>query len=463
MFISELIRIFAIVNVALLMGCASNSKYDSPIRFSLEELGSSISDRNGAQNIGYRTSINISGISIPQVTGQIITVPGDNLPDLLASPVSTTCSKIIETKYVSDATYSDVNTIAAVIDELNIIYLKKTVNQIKKIAIASASETADNKLRSLALNILDVEQADETELAKISVLLDLEYKKLAAEEQTKFEELTRLNNKKNVIVTNWEKVIKANGGLTLGTIFTGTKKLEEKRNGFLIMADMRTSTLVSGDDLAIRIGRDKKSGRTGSDSIFSDTYITIFSLGAKHIAYSEAIDASDYLGTSLNITSDQLKLLLKKDVKAFFDQQSISLSAAIARALRAANRGVITNPTRKVYEYRFWGDTVMSQANLAELKRMDSYTSIYSNRGSIDEITLNSHANERSTRLSSCMHVIPKNQPSVDFTNQGNVGYEFCLPKGWNESSKLESIGKASAGSWAPDNNACIDLTKPVN
>ena len=61
------------------------------------------------------------------------------------------------------------------------------------------------------------------------------------------------------------------------------------------------------------------------------------------------------------------------------------------------------------------------------------------------------------------MHVIPKNQPSVDFTNQGNVGYEFCLPKGWNESSKLESIGKASAGSWAPDNNACIDLTKPVN
>lgn len=456
-----------VLATTLLSGCSFWSGKEHPIQLSFEELGADYDARGDAQGHENRTSVNITGLSLPISAGQTVTSPGGELPDLLALPISAQCSKMIVTKFDTDAAYSDVVGIKSALDgvaeqaiEVSVADVKLTLVSIglSKVKGKSAQEiAADLQLSSIAKNV-GAKSVDEAGL--LAAQSDALSSKLAAQDKVKtaLAELKRLGGKKNIVVARWSGSTQTDGGLGVGSIVSADSKTSSKQTGYVVLAGIRDTSIRLGKDFVTRVQVEKDQYKDNKDSndietMFGDPYIVLFTRAAKYVAYSEQVDMSVALAAKLRLSPEQLTAIGGDGVLDLLRQQEISVGYAIASALAAANQGSLSEPRREEYEYRFWAREVRSKAIEEEQKRLQGYSIIYHNRATI--MQARNRISASSSEANECMHVVPK-AGAIASVGIERLGTEFCLPERSEDWSKKKWL------SWKPNANRCIDLKEDV-
>ncbi|SSB97410.1 hypothetical protein SAMN04488697_10838 [Pseudomonas sp. 43mfcvi1.1] len=469
-----------VIVATILNGCSFWSAKEHPIQLSFEDLGADYESRGDAQGHENRTSVNITGLSLPISAGQTVTSPGGELPDLLALPISAQCSKMVVTKFNTDAVYSDVVGIKAALDglaeqavEVSVADVKLTLASIglSKVKGKTAQEAgADLQLSSIAKSI-GAKSVDEAGLT--AAQSDAFMAKLAAQDKVKtsLAELRKLGGKKNIVVARWSGATQTEGGVGVGSIISADSKTSSKQTGYVILAGIRDTSIRLGKDFVTRVQVEKKQYEDNKDSndietMFGDPYIVLFTRAAKYVAYSEQVDMSVALAAKLRLSPEQLTAIGGAGVLDLLKQQELSLGYAIASALAAANQGSLSEPSREEYEYRFWAREVRSKAIEEEQKRLQGYSIIYHNRATI--IQARNRIDASSTAANECMHVVPKAGAIADVGIE-KLGTEFCLPDRADipaptaaDPTHTVKWSKVDWSLWRPRGNRCIDLAEDI-
>lgn len=458
-FVVAMVVIFSFASI----GCAAMREQQNPLRFSFESLGADYESRIDGQGYDNRTSVNITGLSLPVSAGQSVTSPGGDLPDLLAIPVASQCSKYVVTKYDTDATYADVLSMKASLDAILEQSLLVSVSEIK-VALAaialertkkvSPKEATDDEQLSAIAKTLGVSALDETSIstAKTTALAQ----KMNAQQQvnSSLAKVRGLSSKKNLFVVRWTGTTQASGGGAAGSIFSADANKGSKQVGFAVIAGIRDSSVMLGKDFITRVSVEKKQfekGVAGKDieTVFGDPYVVLFTRAAKHIAYSEQIDLQAAMSAKINIKPEQLHALGGTGLLEVLKQQEVSLGLMVGAALAASNSGGLTEPQRELYEYRFWAREVRGKTIESELRRQQGYAIVYHNRSTV--MQARKAIPSDASGFNDCMHVVPRDG-SVATGGVETSGATYCLPlqsKDWSKKTWEE---------WEPDTKRCIDL-----
>jgi len=452
---------FIVAFGSLVAGC--NSTPENPITFSIETLGSEAAQR-GDGEFEYRSSVSITGISPPYSVGGLITVPGRELPDVLGVPITSSCSQIIETKYESDATRDDILHLAKAIEGVREQLTLRAINQTKSQGLKTLLESPENietmsdNQKLLLKSQFDLSDITEGNVVSLQNSLETSIEKQSQEIAEATKEIIDLRQKKNIYIFRWNRASQSSTGGTAGDIASANKSSSSATSGYLIAADLRTSSMAYGDDFVLRQQSGTKD--SGSDSIVDNTFVVNYTLGAKAHYFSEDQNISEAIRASLKLSIDDLKSLYGGQIISLIKAQSIAVETALQSSAAMGARGMSVAPVTTVYPYRFWGDSARSAARQAEMERNNNYTVFYSTRSNIGSIRL---ANElTSPHKFYCMQSVPK-QGSISSVIPDRRGFEFCSPKGWETEAGRKVLGKLSAHVWKPDLKNCIDFNQPIN
>lgn len=436
----------SILTAAMLVGCSSVPT-SSPMRFTIEELGSegvTFTD-SGLQ---FRTAVNITGVSQPVSTGGFLTVPGGRVPELMSVPVTPGCSRIVETVYKTSASASDVNTIGTSIERIRaalaegvavslrqqlLIALQTRIELVKKdgkkpqedgpamqmaAALGLASVPSDDEMKKLTQNL-----ADEAQEAR---------KKVSSAQ----DELLKLKDARNIMIARWQTQDNRNLGAKLGDFFSLGSSRSEMRSGYLIMAGIRTASLELGEDALIGLAQfaDRDDGVL---RFLSNTQMVTFTMSAQYHYFAEDRDLSSLLRTSLRLSAEELDQIFGGAFTAFIKAQSLAIEASIASALASGNRGLISEPRRTVYPYRLHRTLVRLRSADAERIRNEGYTTIYSIRSALQELQI-----PRATAwmVEHCDHSFPAGK-SLNDIGAYAMDFVFCMPLD-EDKRRLETYSK---------------------
>lgn len=460
------LAIFLVSSLAI-CGCSSTG----PMSFSIEQLGAEAATRND-ENLGYRSSVSITGISQPIASGSLLSVPGRGLPDVLSVPITTTCSRILETVYDSTATESDVRDLAVAIEQLRTALTNKAIaesklqiisiarNTYKRVKDGDKSSSDDQALKSLS-TALGITQIDDSTLNAAEQAANQEISIEKQKSDTSSDLVSKITSKSNVFIFRWARDSSRNTSTGIGSLFSSATSNAETRNGYLVAASLRSSSIEYGDDLVVKLYRDKQFDKSGADAVLKNTYIVNFTVGAKHHYFSEDRDLSSAISSALKLSPEDLNKVFGPGFTSLLQAQTISIDLALKNSMAGSARGLASKPIRKSYPFRLWGDWAYSAAAEAERKRNNGYTVLYSTRTNINSYNTEKIVEIGSTAQFQCMQSIPS-QGSVNSTSIAAVGYKFCAPVGWNSYEGRTRLGTLSAGDWAPDQSSCIEFDKEI-
>ncbi len=383
----------------LVIGC---NKPNQGVSIAFEELGGEVGLKKGNEQTNYRSSVSVSGLGQNQIVGSILTVPGRNIPDTYSIPIVTGCSKVAETIYGTEATLADVKKVRKILDnfvELNTKlvvleseqFLLKELTHKFKIAETNSEDEKSIKRGIVYLYPFDIKNSDKKEeilkkLKNKSFALTDEIGKLDKNISLETSRLRDAQNKNGLIITNWSNSYESRNSGILGTFSSVSGSKEREKGGYLVLAGIRSASLWLGDDFAAYIKK-RYNHVSGSDSIMSDHgYIVTFALMAKHRAYSESLDYKKALFSRLDAKIENLAKLIGKDYKTYLKEQSIHLSRTVDSAIRSTNSGLLSNPKKNVYPFRFRNDENFSKMMEKEYNRSNGYLPVYAVRSDIANI-----------------------------------------------------------------------------
>jgi len=442
-----------------LSACGTSSSPRLSVAF--ENLGGEIATREGDNQIKYRNSYSVSGITVPQPVGSLATVPGDKIPDIYATPIDLQCSRIIEQEFPSvDAKIADV---IAVRDQLQAVISLAVLEAHLSLRLGLVNHALKVLERNPAADdpaLVAAMKAVEAAVGLVSPdksALEAARAKLAGEKDQIVAQLRKAESqaidgarKKNLIVTRWQATDESGGNFSFGKIFGAADSHKSAASGLLVLAHLRTATLVLGDDFLIHRTLQQNNQLTGIDTLFDDAYLVTHSLAAKHRAYTEQIDLEKVLTIGLKLEAAQIGKILSGDILELIEAQTVDLQRRLSSIIRAANQGVVDQPVLRVYHYRFFGDEARSAAAMAEMKRLSGYSEVYRVRSNV--ATLRALAEKRSARVHGvgqfwCMHSVP------------NDGGKFCRPAGWNGcDAKIKELNEMKTWKWEADTHECISF-----
>lgn len=467
MSISRVVNLAALFMCIGLAGCSNHEA--SPIVFSIEQLGAETATRSDSE-LDYRTAVSITGVSAPYAAGRLLSVPGDDAPDVLSVPVATTCSRIVETKYDSSATEAQIRALAVSIESIRESLIKKAVAESKLQVLAAARATYDKASAAGTLNrdpliktfssVLGVANLDKATLdgeeAKLKKEISSEQAAIAAGSN----KIVSLADQSNIYIFRWARAESEEGGGSIGSIFSGGSRRSDNKSGYLIAASLRASSLEYGDDLVIKLMRHKKAA-TGSDAVLEDTYITNYTLGARYHYFSEDRDISSAVQAALKLSAEELDEIFGGGFTQFIQAQSLAVEMAISSSVAIGARGLSAAPKRTVYPFRMWGDLAFAASGDAERERNNGYTTFYSTRSNIAQFKLSDSAGISGRSQYQCMQNVPR-QGAIFSVPISKIKYEFCSPVGWDTEVGNKALKEQNSGYWLPDTNACIEFDKPT-
>jgi hypothetical protein len=378
--------------------------------------------------------VNVTGVSLPYSVGSVVTNPGGTLPELLAVPQSYGCSKIVETIYQSDATAADVAGVSRAIDTAAAALAAQSAANIR-LAILDAADERARAVRASEADAAKAQQGVEANAAVAAARSALGMSDFTADsvsakrsqlssqlaaarerQEAATAELHRLRAIPNLMVFRWSGSEARSAAFDLGAILGFDAGSGQDRTGYIVMADVRTAALSPGADFVWATA----FARAHPDYIeraFGSRYVTTFTLSARHIAFSEDRNWSEMLRAELNLTADQVSLLLGGDVGRLLGSQSAQLEAALTIILSASSQGLITAPRRTLYEFRMTGVEARQFSAAAEAARNNRYNVVYSTRSTIENAaSATSGASRpsdeyvRSPLVWRCMHAITARQ-----------------------------------------------------
>jgi hypothetical protein len=450
-------------------GCGSAPR--NPLSFSIEQLGAEAATRND-ESLGYRSSVSVTGITQPISSGNLLSVPGRGLPDVLSVPITTTCSRVLETVYDSTATDSDVRDLAVAIEKLRTALINKAIaesrlqlisiakSSYKKLKASNIEPNDDQAMKSIAAS-LGITQVDDAALLAAEQAVNKDISSEKQNSDTSADLVSKISSKTNVFIFRWALDSGKSASTGIGSLFSSALSSSDSRNGYLVAASLRSSSIEYGDDLTVKLNRDKQFGISGADAVLKNTYIVNFTIGAKHHYFSEDRDISGAISAALKASPEDLNKIFGAGVSSLLKAQALAIDLTLKNSLAASARGLASAPKRSAYPFRLWGDWAFSAAAEAERKRSNGYTVFYSTR-----TNLNSYSGDRLVAIGSaaqfqCMQNVPF-QGSVNSTSITAVGYKFCAPLGWDSDEGRVKLSKIYAGDWKPDPKSCIEFDKEI-
>jgi hypothetical protein len=382
------------------MAACGPTRTDRAITIGFEELGSETTNRSGSYD--YRTAVNVTGVSLPYSVGGMASNPGANLPDLLALPQSYGCSKIVETIYPFAGDATDVGAVSRAIDraaaalaaqtavQLRMQILDGAVRRADQIRTAqsdadqAATEIQSDRAISAARRALGM--ADFTTESVQAKRAELEGALSAANtaQSEATNELRTARARPNLLVFRWSARESREAGLRLGQILGLGSSRGQERTGYVVLAGVRTAAFSPGADMiwATELARHVPEM---VDRTFGERMVTTFTLGARHVAFSEDRNWSTLLRADLNLSASELALLVGGDVGRLLSSQSLQLEAALAAIVSASSQGAITTPQRRLYDFRMTGPDARQYSAWQEAQRNDGYSIVYSTRTTIED------------------------------------------------------------------------------
>lgn len=453
----------------LLMSACST--VPAPISFSIEQLGAEAASRSDGE-LGFRSAVSVTGITPPYAAGTLLSVPGRGLPDLFSVPITTTCSRILETTYESEATQGDVLKIASAIESLRSTLLGAAVAEGKLRLVANARALLRQpapqpgsaqalQLQTLA-SALGVDKADDATLDTMGQALQKEIDEAKQKTAESTRTIVGLQQKSNLFIFRWALDAGKGASLSVGTAASAAASSSDKRSGYLVAASLRAASLEYGDDLVTKLLRDRRFGGTGADAVLQNTYIVNYTLGARHLYFSEDRDLAFAIGAALKLSAAELDQIFGgAGWAAFLKTQSLAIEATLKSSISASARGLVSQPSRKAYPFRMWGDAALAAGGSAERERNDQYVVFYSTRSDIATFKLDQAKEMEGAAAFQCFHMVPESG-ALWATSIERTGYRYCLPKGWNTDEGRKARGREKSGAWAPDTTQCIDFSQAL-
>ncbi len=331
-----------LLQAGFLASCAN-----SVAHFALEELGAESVNRTGESGVAYRSAIIMHGLSVPVAVGSTANVPGKNLPDMMTLPIHTGCSRIVEQQfdllpYAQGKQTEDQALDAAVnrkLQEIDHIIIKETKKAQLNLdqallSFADSQLNAPNDAQSknqvaLLLNLPQNYQASDLNLQQntlnkaTTVLaqqsdaqqewssMEASAFEIISDEETDQESNPSAQHN-NILVLSWNQVEKSGFMAQLSALFQAAGASNKEKGGYLIVAGLRSSTLVPGDDFSTWLSL----SATGSNAAFKNNFIVTHQLAAKRLAFREEAQISQILLGGLKIPFPELSQPLQELVLA---------------------------------------------------------------------------------------------------------------------------------------------------
>ncbi|WP_332751858.1 hypothetical protein [Hydrogenophaga sp.] len=445
------------------VGCATGGA-DQTMSLSMETLASEGVNRADGP-LAYRSAVTLTGIAPPISAGRLLSVPGEGMPEQLSIPITTGCSKLVETLYDSDATATDVRAIATGLeqlrDKLTVKAEKEVTGELARVAKSMVELAGDkgaprNEDAISLQNTLGLKTFDKDSIEQVKAQLDAQVAALSADAARLTRELIQLRDRKNLFIFRWQRNGAMEGGGLFGTLFSVRGAQKDARQGYLIAANLRVAAIEFGDDLMLKLVRDAESGKTGSDAVLPNNFLTNYTVGAKHTYFSEDRDAASAIAAALKMSPADVQQLFGGSARQILEAKSIAIDAAISASVASGARGMVIQPTRKTYPFRMWGDTAFAASGNAERARNEHYNVFYSTRTNVAELKVPPGAGPQGKAAFYCMQMVPE-QGKISSLKLPASDTRFCSPRivgadGWR------ALSKSNPSDWEPEPSACIDF-----
>lgn len=431
----------ALAGAALSTGCATNAP--GPLSLSLTELGSEVRVDGGSfwRDLQHRRSHNVTGLGAADAVGMLSTDPDppfmswpfklsrESLPDQLALRLSPSCSSVVfrDTGVDREVTAEDVLQLRDGLQHVQAAALDLGRARLHKLLVDEAL-ALDTQLRGTDLSTearlkLQKQQAVvdgavggfaalPEDAAGWQALAAAQGDLLAAAQKTfdaQREQFERVAAKPGLVIARWEYTDHKERSFALPGLSTSTSSASQ-RNGYVVLGQPRTVTLLAGDDLATRVCKvhgancDRSSdaaatpARTGIDSLFNskDLYTTTFQLLARHVAWTDAatIQQQAALGIELKALAESLVKISGASGGLLGKLSAVQADIAFADrvAVGGENLGALGGALENSLPFTFDDDEAYARSIEAVRELNKRHFVIASMRTTMDSFAYNSQA-----------------------------------------------------------------------
>ncbi|HPG63505.1 MAG TPA: hypothetical protein PK586_15950 [Casimicrobium sp.] len=379
---------FVVCAVATLTGCATQR----PASLSLTQLGSETESHTGAEGETYRSLVNISGLAPYQPLGMTTTTPSRHLSDMFSIGISHQCSKVLIQDFGKQAKQADVVALRDGLDELRreleqVVSLKVSLVVLEKYQQKIAAATNDAESTAALTEIRTLTGDGTLTAASLSGAIKkanddlLALQKVVSAQERK---VRQARGKAGILVSRWNMADNDSFSAQLGRLIGLNTATKRQRAGFVVVGDLRMASIWFGDDLIV--GVNGPGYASGIDAALRERSVVTHTLAAKHIAYVEELSVERILNASLSVKVEDINKLFGGEIAARLKDELVSLQAAFVRAMNVGEEGLISEPKRYLYEYRFSSDRAREASTLQQVMRMDKYATFFSVRTNLADI-----------------------------------------------------------------------------
>lgn len=439
---AALIRLaLAAAGAALSAGCATNAP--GPLSLSLTELGSEVRVDGGSfwRDLQHRRSHNVTGLGAADAVGMLSTDPDppamnwpfsfarESLPDQLALRLSPACSRVVfrDTGVDREVTAEDVLQLRDGLQRVQAAALELGRARLHKLLV-DEGQSLDTRLRGTDLGA-GVREKLQKEQAVVNAAI-AEFAAAAADEagwqallasqaallaaaqkafETQREQFERVAAKPGLVIARWEYAAHKERSFAVPGLATSGSS-NTQRNGYVVLGQPRTVTLLAGDDLATRVckvhgancgsaaGAGAAPARTGIDSLFSskDLYTTTFQLLARHVAWTDAatVQQQAALGLKLKALAESLTKIsgASGGLLGKLSAVDIDIGYADRVAVGGENLGALGGALENSLAFTFDDDVAYAQSVEAVRELNKRHFPIASMRTTLDAFAYNSNA-----------------------------------------------------------------------
>lgn len=422
-----------LMSLALLSGCAATP----PLTIALTEMGTATKTDKGSRGLRLMRVVDVTGLNSQDVIGSFSIDPDPPLwerppflgsndsPDALSTRLTPGGSMIVETTFAEPASHQAVLNVRDKLinlDEQTLQVAKARMNKalLETINKQYQAELAKTPPASVAANTEHPGEQAKTDkagdgaaaqpvaeanavtgkLIKLAAKIDTSVKdgttltaaveqagKLASDAADALvatkNDLDKLLAEPGIVVTNWTRKVNVSADAQATDAASANYAREKEIHGYLVMAGLRTATLVPGKDLLYAYK--DTDGDPVSRVKKSRLFVTQYTQSAKYLAWAESRFSSVEAGLQASV--DQLLAKWKsvgeiKDLTKVLEAFPVQIGGQYASNLATSNTGSIANGLTAAYRFSFTPGEY-EQAWLAALKRSSGYRTIYSSRATL--------------------------------------------------------------------------------
>lgn len=391
--ISLVPAVSVIVATLFLAGCGS-----LPIHATFDSLTNETSLRS-SDDFDYSSFVSLSGL-VPQHGVQMI-FHQPNFYDLKPNSPNYSIGLAPIHSFVSQRKFSmssqddakNAQAVAAIRDGLDearllsvnwaaLLVQKDATESLKTLIEKEQGGKSDDNQAAMLKSLLggDVVKDDGTlDAAKVKLALDLiavNADQLKKDLNAKLLEIKKLAATRNVMITRWARDRRNAISAGLSDWLDLDGQGQEAKSGVLVFGDIRTVTLHTGDDFIDML--------KGMDKLFrafvKDSGITVFTIQAKHGAYSADLDMKQVVSTRLNLTKDQLHGLSKT-----FRDINLTFSGNFGVALDLSNSAFLSSSTVVAETRCFFPPQAYDDSVKREIDDSNGYQLLYAVRAQLKD------------------------------------------------------------------------------